>query len=76
VTSFWATEEGKRLTVARSASHHAATKRLKENHATEYAELLAAERVSRGLPPETEKGNVDLLKARIAELESELEARP
>jgi polyhydroxyalkanoate synthesis regulator phasin len=74
--SYWTTPEGKKLTQARSASHHAATKQLKLNHAEEYEELLRIERQSRGLPAETDRGNVDLLKARIAQLEAELEARP
>jgi hypothetical protein len=56
------------LIKARAEARHAAMKRLLEIHSDEYDELHREERVSRGLPAETDKARMRALEKENAEL--------
>jgi len=55
------------------AANHAATLRLRAKYAAEFEALVVEERASRGLAPE--RTEIQRLRARVAELEAELERR-
>ncbi len=58
--------------MAGKAAYYAASNRLRERYADEYAELLGEERESRGLLRERATDVLGNLRKRIAELEDEL----
>lgn len=63
---------GQKIASLGAAATHAATKRLRELHAEEFAAILAKERRDRGLPEIKTRDAVQRLRERVAELEQEL----
>jgi hypothetical protein len=54
-------------------ARHAAIGRLVATHADEFERLLTEERAARGLSPRTDAGELAHLRARVSELEAQLQ---